>query len=144
MDEIYLAQTDTTVGFLSPSSKKLNIVKNRSKDKQFLTTTTKYKNLLKLVRIPKKFKKLVRRSKKTTFIYPNNKAVRVVKDTYHESFLEKFDFIYSTSANESGKPFDRDYAFFKADIVVEDKRGFDEKTPSRIIKLSKNLKKKLR
>ena len=44
-DEVYLAQTDTTVGFLSSSKTKLNIVKNRPKNKQFLITTITFKTL---------------------------------------------------------------------------------------------------
>jgi len=144
-DEVYLAQTDTTVGFLSLSKDKLNRIKNRPKNKNFLITTTTFKDLNKLVRVPKKYKKLVRRSKKTTFVYPNNKAVRVVKESkLHEKFVKKFDYIYSTSANKSFQPFSYDFAFEKADIVVFDKRGFDEKTPSKLIKISKKFKKRLR
>jgi len=143
-DEVYLAQTDTTVGFLSSSKTKLNRVKNRPKNKQFLITTTTFKTLKSLARVPNRYKKMVRRAKKTTFIYPNAKAVRAIKESGHDKFLKKFDYLYSTSANESGKGFDRDFAFFKADIIVEDKRGFSEKNPSTLIKLSKRLKKKLR
>ena len=143
-DEVYLAQTDTTVGFLSLSQDKLNKVKNRPKNKQFLITTTTFKTLKSLARVPNRHKKMVRRVKKTTFIYPNTKAVRVIKDSSHDKFLKKFDYLYSTSANESGKSFDMDFAFFKADVIVEDKRGFSEKNPSKLIKLSKRLKKKLR
>ncbi len=143
-DEVYLVQTDTTVGFLSSSPKKLNKIKKRPENKYILITTTTFKTLKTLARVPKKFKKKVRRSNKTTFIYPNKKAVRVVKQSSHESFLKEFDYLYSTSANENKKAFDKDFAFDKADIVIEDHRGFDDKTPSKLIKLSKTFKKKLR
>jgi tRNA A37 threonylcarbamoyladenosine synthetase subunit TsaC/SUA5/YrdC len=143
-DEIYLAQTDTTVGFLSSSKTKLNRVKNRPKNKQFLITTTTFKTLKSLTRVPNKHKKMVRRARKTTFIYPNAKAIRVVKESSHYNFLKKFDYLYSTSANESGKCFDRDFALLKTDVIVEDRRGFSEKNPSKLIKLSKKLEKKLR
>jgi len=143
-DEVYLAQTDTTVGFLSSSCQKLNLIKNRSSDKDCLITTTTFKTLKTLVRVPQKFKKEIRRTKKTTYIYPNKKAIRVVKDSYHDSFLKNFDYLYSTSANKTNKNFDIEYALSKADIVVEDSRGFSENTPSRLIKLSKTLQKKLR
>lgn len=143
-DEVYLVQTDTTVGFLSSSPKKLNSIKNRPKNKHILITTTTFKTLKTLARVPKKFKKEVRRTKKTTFIYPNKKAVRVVKQSNHDSFLKEFDYLYSTSANENKKAFDKDFALKKADIIVEDARGFDDKTPSKLIRLSKSVKKKLR
>jgi tRNA A37 threonylcarbamoyladenosine synthetase subunit TsaC/SUA5/YrdC len=144
IDEVYLAQTDTTVGFLSSSKTKLNRVKNRPENKQFLITTTTFKTLKSLARVPKRHKKMVRRAKKTTFIYQNEKAVRVIKESSHDKFLKKFNYLYSTSANESGKSFDKDFAFSKADIIVEDRRGFSEENPSKLIKLSKKLKKKLR
>ena len=143
-DEVYLVQTDTTVGFLSSSPKKLNQIKNRPLTQQVLVTTTTFKTLKNLARVPQKFKKEVRRAKKTTFIYPNKKAVRVIKDNYHEKFLRDFEFCYSTSANPTNKSFLREFAVEKADVIVEDGRGFDEKNPSSLIKLSKRLKKKLR
>jgi len=143
-DEVYLAQTDTTVGFLSLSKEKLNKIKNRPENKNFLITTTTFKELKKQARVPKKFKKTVRRSSKTTFVYPNNKAVRVIKKGLHYNFLKKFTFLYSTSANKSGESFSLDFALKNTDIIVEDRRGFSEKKASKLIKLSKKLKKKLR
>jgi len=143
-DEVYLAQTDTTVGFLSLSKDRLNRIKNRPKNKNFLITTTRFSNLKNIARVPKKHKKFVRRSKKTTFVYPNKKAVRVVQDSYHERFLKNFNFLYSTSANKSGEGFSMDFALKNADVVVVDKRGFSEKKSSSLIKLSKKLKRKLR
>ena len=77
------------------------------------------------------------------FIYPNAKAIRVIKDSSHDKFLKKFNYLYSTSANESGKGFDRDFAFSKADIIVEDRRGFSEENPSKLMKLSKKLNQQL-
>ena len=140
---IYLAQTDTTVGFLSHYHKELQKIKPRN-DKPFLITTTTFKTLKNLARVPKIHRKTVRRSKKTTFIYPNNKAIRVVKDGLHQKFLKDFDYLYSTSANKSGKDFEEDFAKNIADVIVKDKRGFSQKQASRLIKLSKRVKKKLR
>ena len=77
---IYLAQTDTTAGFLSKDLKKLNSIKNRPLNQPCLICVSKFKNLQNFSRVPKKYKNLIRRSKKTTFIYPNLKAIRVVKD----------------------------------------------------------------
>ena len=140
---IYLAQTDTTVGFLSENKDELQKIKPRN-NKPFLLTTTTFKSLKNLARVPKKHKKTVRRAKKTTFIYPNNKAIRVIKDNSHEKFLKDFDYLYSTSANKSGKDFEEEFAKNIADVIVSDQRGFSQKKASSLIKLSKKIKKKLR
>ena len=77
---IYLAQTDTTAGFLSKNLEEINALKGRAKDQPCLITSAKFDELKKIVRVPNQFKNWVRRAKKTTFIYPNNQAVRIVKD----------------------------------------------------------------
>ena len=140
---VYLAQTDTTVGFLSQSQQSLKKIKPRN-NKPFLITTTHFSTLQKLTRIPKQFRKKVRRAKKTTFVYPNNKAIRVIKNSPHTNFLKNFDFLYSTSANKPNQKFDKKWAKEVADIIVEDKRGLFETTSSSIIKLSSKKQKKLR
>lgn len=142
--KVYLAQTDTTVGFLSQDSKKLADIKKRDKNKPFLISTDSFKTLKNFVRVPKRYKKLVRRAKKTTFVYPKNCAIRVVQDENHLKFLSKFGWIYSSSANLTGKKFDEQFAFMVCDVIVEDKRGFFEGEPSKIIKLGKKVKKRLR
>jgi len=133
---IFLAQTDTTVGFLSTSKEELAKAKSRDVNQPLIICVDNFSKLKKLTRIPQKHKKLVRRSKKTTFIYPNGKAIRVVNDKRHNELLKKFDFLYSTSANEHKKSFSLSYALDKADIIVQTKDGFNEKTPSTMIKLS--------
>ncbi|MEY4504193.1 MAG: threonylcarbamoyl-AMP synthase TsaC [Pseudomonadota bacterium] len=100
--------------------------------------------LQKLTRVPQKYKSLVRRASKTTFIYPNKNAIRVVKDSLHNELLDKFDFLYSTSANESGKNYDEDFAKNSADIIIESADDFCETTPSKIYRLSKNKIQKIR
>ena len=140
---IYLAQTDTTVGFLSEVERELKRVKPRS-NKPFLLTTATFKTLKTLTRVPKKYRRFVRKSKKTTFVYPNDKAIRVVKSTLHYNFLKDFDYLFSTSANKSGKSYDEKFAKSVADILIEDRRGLYEDTPSSLFKLSSRLKKKLR
>ncbi|WP_234697162.1 Sua5/YciO/YrdC/YwlC family protein [Nitrosophilus alvini] len=142
--KVYLVQTDTTVGFLSQNRKRLSEIKNRPVEKPFLISVDSFKPLKKFARVPKKFKKRVRRAKKTTFVYPNGKAVRVVRDDRHISFLKKFGWMYSTSANRSGKRFEREFAFEKADVIVEDQRGFFEGKASEILRLSQRKIKKLR
>ncbi|BCD68450.1 Sua5/YciO/YrdC/YwlC family protein [Nitratiruptor sp. YY09-18] len=142
--KVYLAQTDTTVGFLSQDSEKLARIKKRPPSKPFLIAVSSLKNLQKFVRVPKKHKNLVRRAKKTTFIYPNGKALRVINWGEHYKFLRKFGWCYSTSANASGKRFEREWAMKQADIVVEDWRGLYESTPSRLYKLGKKRMQKIR
>jgi len=143
-DKIYLVQTDTTVGFLSQNAEKLARIKKRDPSKPFLISVDSFKTLKSFARSPKKYKKLVRRAKKTTFVYPNNKAIRVVKEDIHEGFLKRFKWMFSTSANEAGKKFDKNFAFKVCDVVVEDERGFFEGKPSKIIKLGKKKKKFIR
>ncbi len=143
-DKIYLVQTETTVGFLSQNAKKLAKVKKREPNKPFLISIDSFKRLKEFARVPKKYKKMVRRAQKTTFVYPNKKALRVIKQENHLRFLKKFGWMFSTSANESGKRFDYLFASENVDIIVEDNRGFFEGKPSKLIKLGKNRAKKLR
>ncbi|MBM0636739.1 Sua5 YciO YrdC YwlC family protein [Campylobacter sp. VicNov18] len=133
---IYLAQTDTTVGFLSKDLQKLNILKRRSKDQPCLITSAKFSELKSLARVPKLFKNFVRRSRKTTFIYPNQKAIRIVKGCKHAQFLANNGFFYSSSANKHGEAFDENWAKSVADVILDE--NFYENDPSRILKLSRN------
>ena len=142
VDKIYLTQTDTTVGFLSQNKEKLNKIKNRPLNQKVLREVDSLDTLKKFVRVPNKFKKYVRRAKKTTFIYPNGESFRVVKDKKHLEFLKKFKWMYSTSANLTGKSFDEDWAKNIADIIVG--KDFFEGKPSTIYKLSKTKIKKVR
>ncbi|EAI7260469.1 Sua5 YciO YrdC YwlC family protein [Campylobacter lari] len=139
---IYLAQTDTTAGFLSKDLKALNNLKKRPLKQDCLITTAKFSELKKLTRVPSHFKNTIRKSKKTTFLYPNFKAIRVVKGCAHEEFLKEFDWLYSTSANIHGKKFDLQWAMQNADKMVDEK--FFESGASKIFKLRGVKKVKLR
>ncbi|AXP09393.1 Sua5 YciO YrdC YwlC family protein [Campylobacter hepaticus] len=139
---IYLAQTDTTVGFLSKNLEEINALKGRAKDQPCLITCAKFCELKNFTRIPNKFKNLIRRSKKTTFIYPNNQAIRIVKECKHAQFLEINGYFYSSSANKHGQKFDEVWARSIADIVIDE--SFFENIPSKIIKLNRKRFKKLR
>ena len=139
---IYLTQTDTTVGFLSQNKNKLNQIKNRNIDQKILREVDSLDTLKSFVRVPNRFKKQIRRAKKTTFIYPNGESFRVVKEKRHLEFLKKFIWMYSTSANLTGKKFDQNWAIEKADIIVGN--NFFEGEPSTIYKLSKTKIKKVR
>ncbi|MBK2000541.1 Sua5 YciO YrdC YwlC family protein [Campylobacter sp. RM10532] len=139
---IYLAQTDTTAGFLSKNLEEINILKGRAKDKPCLITSAKLSELQNLTRVPKGFKNLVRRAKKTTFIYPNHQAIRIVKDCKHAEFLSQNGFFYSSSANQHGKKFDEIWAKSVADVILD--QFFFESTPSKILKIRGKRKLKIR
>jgi len=141
---VYLVQTDTTVGFLSQNRDALAKAKQRDPKQPFLIATDSFARQKQFVRTPAKFKKIVRRARKTTFIYPNKKAVRVVCKKTHRAFLQRFGFMYSSSANVSNHPFVLSYAVKIADVIVEDANGFHEGSASSIYRLGKHTKKKLR
>jgi tRNA A37 threonylcarbamoyladenosine synthetase subunit TsaC/SUA5/YrdC len=144
-NQIILAQTDTTVGFLSSSQEALKNAKQRDDSKPFLMVVDSFKELQKITRVNKNFKKIVRNSKKTTFIYPNQKSIRVVFDSSsHYNLLKKFHRLYSSSANLTNHSFEYNYAYKNASIIVEDKFGLSEKEPSKIYRLYKKKKKRLR
>ncbi|WP_086282901.1 Sua5/YciO/YrdC/YwlC family protein [Campylobacter devanensis] len=139
---IYLAQTDTTAGFLSKDLKELNSIKHRPLNQPCLICVSKFKNLQNFSRVPKKYKNLIRRTKKTTFIYPNSQAIRVVKDHPHTKLLDKLGWAYSTSANPHKKGFDIEFAVANADVIIDTK--FTPAPASKIYKISKTNIKKIR
>jgi len=142
---VYLVQTDTTVGFSSSNDEKLSAIKKRLKWKKILHTVDFFKTLKEHTRIPKKFRKKVRNSKKTTFIYPNEKSFRVIpKEDKFYSFISKFNTLYSTSANLTTKNFEMDFALKSCDIIVYTKEEFSEKISSSIYLLKKNKMNKIR
>lgn len=139
---IYLAQTDTTAGFLSQDLEKLNRIKNRPLNQPCLICVSQFSVLKNISRVPKKYRNLVRRSKKTTFIYPNSQAIRVVKDHPHARLLDKLGWAYSTSANPHKKAFNIEFAMANADIIIDTK--FTQAPASKIYKISKTNIKKIR
>lgn len=142
---VYLAQTDTTVGFLSSSDEKLSGIKQRPSTQKILQVVDSFATLNSKVRVPKAFRKMVRNAKKTTFIYPNGESYRVVPYTSaHHDFVKKFEVMYSTSANLTTQAFEKSYALKHANIIVEDKNQLFETNSSQIIKFSCNKIKKLR
>ena len=141
---IYLVQTETTVGFLSQNLEKINATKNRPYNQPCLKTVSTCKVLKTISRIPREFRRYVRNAKGTTFIYPNKEACRLVQDIRHQKFLKKFDWMYSSSANLTKESFNEIYAYEKADIIVEDERGFFEASSSKLVKLGRQRKRRLR
>jgi len=139
-----LTQTDTTVGFLSQNANKLFEIKSRDNSKPFIKVYCDFKTLLlHKHRIPQNQKTLVRRSKKTTFII-KNRAFRVSNNNLNSTLLDKLDWCYSTSANESGKKFDRKFCEEKVDMIIEDKNLLTEQSSSTLIKINNLKKRKLR
>ncbi len=144
-NNIYLVQTDTTVGFLSSNDQKLADIKQRDTKQKTLQVVDSFKTLKKYTRIPQKLKRKVRYSKKTTFIYPNKSAFRVIdKDSYHHSFINKFKCLYSTSANITKQNFEEKFAFEYSDIILYNKHFFSQNQSSSIYKINNIKIKKLR
>lgn len=71
---LYLAQTDTTAGFLSKDEREINKAKGRALQTPCILTMSSLKELVSLVRVPKAHKNLVRKAKKTSFIYKKARA----------------------------------------------------------------------
>ena len=135
---VFLAQTDTTVGFLSSDNKKLSYIKKRALSQKIIQVVDRFSTLKKSIRIPKKFRKLIRNSKKTTFIYPNGYAYRVVsKKSQHYDFIKKFKILYSTSANVTNLKFDKAYALDSCDVAIETFEPYVETTSSSIFKITR-------
>ncbi len=143
-DKLYLTRTDTTVGFLSQDSERIAKAKARDPRQPFLCCVASFDALKKRTRVPKAYRKSVRRAKKTTWIYPNKKAIRVVFDAEHRRFLKRFGFMYSSSANKTGENFDEAYAKEAADIIVEDAKGFLAGEPSQIYQIGRRKRTRLR
>ena len=136
-NSVFLAQTDTTVGFLSSDCRKLSRVKNRVISKKMLQIVDSFTTLKQKSRVPKKFRKFIRNSKKSTFIYPNGDSYRVVaKESKHYDFVKKFKVLYSTSANVTNKSFDKKYALNSCDISIETSEPYVQKTSSSIFKIT--------
>lgn len=143
MNKIILAQTDTTVGFLSQDASRLEHIKMRSHDKPFLKVYAELKVLRRDIRLPALHKHRVRHSKKTTFVV-KNQAFRYVKDPEHARLIQRYGWLYSTSANESGKRYESTFCRSISDIIIEDHRGLNEQSASKIFRLTSTRLKQLR
>lgn len=143
MNKILLAQTDTTVGFLSQDALRLEEIKMRSGNKPFLKVYSELKNLCRDLRIPALYKRRVRHARKTTFIV-KNQAFRYVSDPEHARLIQPYGWLYSTSANESGKGYDSSFCSSVSDMIIEDYRGLREQNASKIFLLTSTRLKQLR
>lgn len=163
---VFLAQCDTTAGFLSKNQARILEIKNSPKDKAILRESCDLAHIKVLSRIPRILQKHLRRAKKTTFIFDNNLSFRVVGEScelnneshlrgesreshksstnLHHKFLKRFGTLFSSSANQKGKKFERNFALNCADIIVSDNRGFFEDSPSSIFRVKKSKIRKIR
>jgi len=143
--DVFLVQTDTTVGFLSSDDKKLSSIKQRDTKQKTLQVVDSFKTLKQYVRVPKVHRKKVRNSNLSTFIYPNGLGFRIIdRNSKHKNFIKKFGSLYSTSANITKNSFDEKFAVDKSDIVVYCSDNFMEKISSKIYSISKSNIKRIR
>lgn len=139
-----LTQTDTTVGFLSGDSLKLQEIKSRDSSKPFIKVYSSLKAFKEdKNRVPSSQKSRIRRSKKTTFII-KNRAFRIASSSLNSSFLRANEWNYSTSANESDKNFNREFCESKADIIIEDKNSLFEGKASSLYRINSKRMERLR
>lgn len=143
MKKVLLAQTDTTVGFLSQNAQRLEEIKMREGNKPFLKVYCELSALRNTIRIPLQYRRLVRHARKTTFIV-NNQAFRYVSDVEHARLIQPYGWLYSTSANPSGGAYDTDFCFDRSDRIIEDSRGLQELNSSRIYRLGQTSLRKIR
>lgn len=144
MKQVLLAQTDTTVGFLSQDADALTRIKQRPPDKPYLKVFADWRIFSENGgRVPRSHRRFLRRAKKTTFIL-KNQAYRIVNSGEHHQLLKTYRWFYSTSANQSGHAFERSFCEANADIIVQDYRGFYESRPSTILRLGRQKRRRLR
>ena len=137
-------QTDTTVGFASQDAEKLAKTKGRSLEQPFLKTLPSLTSLKQEMRIPKTARKRIRNAKRTTFIYPNKSAIRVVSSGEYHEFLERINWAYSSSANKTQESFESKWAQEKADVIICGDSTLGERKASQMIELGKNKIKRVR
>jgi len=140
---LYLTPTDTTMGFVSQDSKKIDQAKNRLPNKHYIRVVNSLETLKIFTRIPQKHKNRVRRSKRTTFIFPQGESFRVVKDTKHNLLLDRVKWLYSSSANLSGAVYDEVYAKKESEAIVSFPNGNSRKA-SKIYRLGHRTIKSVR
>jgi len=117
-ESLFLTPTDTTIGFVSQNSSKIDRAKKRKPNKHYIHVVDSLKTLKNFTRVPLAHKNRLRRAKKTTFIMPNGLSFRVVKNTQHNLLLDRVHWLYSSSANLSGAEYDEVYAKARAEVVV--------------------------
>jgi tRNA A37 threonylcarbamoyladenosine synthetase subunit TsaC/SUA5/YrdC len=115
---LYLTQTDTTIGFVCQDASKIDKAKNRRPNKHYIQVINSLETLKTFTRVPNNHKNRVRRAKRTTFIMPSSLSFRVVKNTEHNLLLNRLEWVYSSSANLSGAEYDEEYAKKNAEVLL--------------------------
>ncbi|MBU1668386.1 Sua5 YciO YrdC YwlC family protein [bacterium] len=115
---LYLTQTDTTIGFVSQDASKIDDAKQRLPNKHYIRVVNSLEILKTFTRVPNQHKNRVRRAKRTTFIMPNGRSFRVVKGTEHNLLLDRLKWLYSSSANLSGAEYNEAYAKEATEVLV--------------------------
>jgi len=129
---------------LSQNEVKLKEIKSRPSTKPFIKVYKDFKALRNdNKRVPNSKKAMIRRAKKTTFIV-KEVSFRVANSRLHSSLLKNNAWFYSTSANESGKNFERNFCEEKSDIIIEDKSSLHEGAASKLYKINKIKIRRLR
>jgi len=141
-NQVFLTQTDTTIGFVSQNADKLTQIKQRPPHKHYIKALPSFKTLKSFARVPNSHKNRIRRAKKTTFVLPDGDSYRVVKDRYHLLLLNRLGWAYTTSANLSSEAYDEEFAEKSADIVITPLR--QKSSASNIYKLGKITFKRIR
>lgn len=141
-DQVFLTQTDTSIGFVSQDPDKLSQIKQRPPHKHYIKAVKNLKTLQRFIRVPSAHKNRVRRAKKTTFIFQNGDSYRLIRDRHHLLLLERLDWAYTTSANLSGEAYDEAFARKAADVVIEPLSK--NKQASKIYKLGKKNMQRIR
>ena len=116
--QVFLTQTDTTIGFVSQNAERLTAIKERPPHKFYIKAVNSLQTLKTFTRVPSSHKNRVRRAKKTTFILPNGHSYRVIKDPHHLLLLNRLSWAYTTSANLSNQPYDENFAKEQADVII--------------------------
>jgi len=117
-NNVFLTQTDTTIGFISQNPQKLSDIKKRPLSKHYIKAINSLQTLQQFTRIPQKHKKMIRRAKQTTFILPNAYSYRIIQNKHHLLLLDRLLWAYTTSANLSGQSYDETFAKRSADIQI--------------------------
>jgi len=140
--QVFLTQTDTTIGFVSQNDRKLTDIKQRPPYKYYIKAVNSLHTLQMFTRVPSVHRNQVRRAKRTTFIMPDGHSYRVIKDKHHLLLLDRLKWAYTTSANLSGHTYDETFAIEAADVIV--KPLYNKKHPSTILKLGKIQQRRIR
>jgi tRNA A37 threonylcarbamoyladenosine synthetase subunit TsaC/SUA5/YrdC len=141
--QLFLTQTDTTIGFVSQDSSKIDRAKQRLPDKHYIRVVDSLETLKSFTRVPNAHKNRVRRAKQTTFIMPNGLSFRVAKGSKHNLLLDRVKWFYSSSANLSGAEYNELYAKKMAEVIVSFPDG-NSGEASKIYRLGHRLIKSVR